>query len=452
MSTTVRALDAEVRQWALLAVTALALGGLMALSLALLRTPVIQDLLPTGYFRMALVVHVVFTVVLWYLAVLGMMATWAASGLAEDGVAVRSFGLGARLGALAVYGVALSFPVMAVPVLAGWGEPILNNYVPVGDHPLFFAGLTLFLACVAVPVGRLLASMPRPMDSAAYGVAAAGVIYLVALWCFGLAWVGLPAGLDAHPRYEALFWGGGHVLQFANTTLMLVVWQVLGERLHGVPPLRPRVFRSVVAALVPVAFVGPLLYLVFDANDARLVTGFTDLYRFGLILQPAIVMLALAWALVRHGPRMGTPAGAGLVLSLALFTVGGVLGYFMGEGDTRTTGHYHAVIGGVTLAFMVFVVDAVLPRLGRPLAGRGWALAFIWTYGVGQLLHAVGLWLAGTSGVARKTAGAEQGLSSPLEVGAMLVMGGGAVLAVFGGVTFVVLALSKLGRARSVAA
>ncbi|KJS34472.1 MAG: hypothetical protein VR70_17410 [Rhodospirillaceae bacterium BRH_c57] len=435
-----QSLDAEMRHWALLAVGALALGGLMALSLALLRTPVVQDLLPAGYFRMALVVHVVFTVVLWYLAVLGLMATWAASGLAEDGVAVR----GPAVGALAVRGAALSLPVMAVPVMAGWGVPILNNYVPVGAHPAFFAGLVLFLVCIALPVGRLLASMPRPMEGASFGVAAAGIIYLVALWCFLLAWRQLPPGLEDEPHYEALFWGGGHILQFVNTALMLVAWQVVGERLHAVPPLPQVWFRRVLALLVTVAFGGPVLYLLLEAGDARLVTGFTELYRYGLIVQPAVMMVALAWALVRRGVPCGRPAGAGLVLSLLLFAVGGVLGYFMGQGDTRTTGHYHAVIGGVTLAFMVFVIEVVLPRLGRPLAGRRWPLACIWAYGVGQLLHAVGLWLAGTGGVARKTAGADQALSSPLEVGAMVVMGGGAVLAVFGGVTFVVLALGKL--------
>ncbi|MGC2857113.1 hypothetical protein ACM64Y_16715 [Novispirillum sp. DQ9] len=435
-----RDLDAELRQWAILAVGALALGGLMALSLALLRTPGVQDLLPVGYFRMALVVHVVFTVVLWYLAMLGLMSTWAASGLAEDGLRVRLGGAGA----LAVRAVALSFPVMAVPVLAGWGEPILNNYVPVATHPAFFAGLALFLVAVAVPVARLLASMPKAMESAAFGIAAAGMIYLVALACFLLAWQGLPPGLDPHPYHEALFWGGGHVLQFANAALMLVVWQAVAERLHGVPPLPPAWFRGVLAAIATVALGGPLLYLVLEPADARLVTGFTDLYRYGLIVQPTVMMAALAWALIRRGTHLGRPAGAGLVLSLALFAVGGVLGYFMGEGDTRTTGHYHAVIGGVTLAFMVFLIEVVLPRLGRPLAGRRWPLAFIWSYGLGQLLHAVGLWLAGTGGVARKTAGAAQGLEGPLEVGAMIVMGGGAVLAVFGGVTFVVLALGKL--------
>ncbi|MFA7429391.1 MAG: hypothetical protein WCZ23_04470 [Rhodospirillaceae bacterium] len=433
-----------MRHWALLAVGALALGGLMALSLALLRTPGVQDWLPAGYFRMALVVHVVFTVVLWYLAMLGLMSTWAASGLAEDGVAVRV----PQVGALAVRGAALSFPVMAVPVLVGWGEPILNNYVPVGAHPAFFAGLVVFFGCIALPVGRLLASMPRPMEGASFGVAAAGVIYLIALWCFLLAWAGLPSDLEVHPRYEALFWGGGHILQFANTALMLVAWQVVAERLHVVPPLPQRWFRWVLAALATVAFGGPILYLLLDAADARLVTGFTDLYRYGLIVQPTVMMAALTWALLRRGVHLREPAGAGLVLSLLLFAVGGVLGYFMGEGDTRTTGHYHAVIGGVTLAFMVFLIEVVLPRLRRALTGRRWPLAFIWAYGSGQLLHAVGLWLAGTGGVARKTAGADQALSSPLEVGAMVVMGGGAVLAVFGGVTFVVLALGQLTRSR----
>lgn len=435
-----RVLDDEVRGWALLAVAALAIAGVLAVLLALSRTPGIQDFLPTDFFRTALVTHVVFAFVVWYVSLLGLMSAWAVSGLAEDSVTVRM----AALGPLGLRGATASFALLVVPLLLDLGEPTLNNYVPVVTHPAFYAGLALLFLSVALPVVRLLASMPRAPAAEVYGTGAAGLSYLVGLICFGMAILEVPPGLAPEPRNEILFWGGGHVLQFTNTALMLVVWQVVAERLHLVPPLPKVWFRLVLAAIATTALAGPVFYLIWDAESVALRHAFSWLYRVGLVVQPAIVMAALGWALLSRGAYLRTPGGAGLTLSLLLFAFGGLLGYAVGEGDTRTPAHYHAVIGGTTLAFFVFYFEVVLPRLHRPLLGRRWGLGLLWLYGVGQFLHSAGLFTAGTRGVARKTAGAAQGLDGAFEITAMVVMGGGAVTAAMGGVLFIVIALRRL--------
>lgn len=435
-----RRLDAEVRHWALLAVAALALAGLLALGLALSRAPGVQDLLPGDFFRKTLITHVVFSVVVWYLGVLGMMSAWATAGLAEDGLPVK----GLVLGPLGLRGAVASFVLLLVPLLMGWGAPSLNNYVPVVAHPAFYAGLALLFLSVALPVVRLLANLPKGVEARAYGVAAAGLTYLVALACFLLAWVERPPGLTLEPANEMLFWGGGHILQFTNTALMLVAWRVVAEKVHFVPPLPEAWFKGILALLATATLAGPVFYLLWDAGDARLTLAFTWLYKAGLIVQPVVPMLALVYAFARRGFKLATPGGSGLVLSLLLFATGGVMGYFVGQGDTRTPAHYHAMIGGVTLAFMAFYVEIVLPRLDRPVQGKRWALAFLWMYGIGQLLHVLGFFAAGARGVARKTAGAAQGLSGGWETVAMGMMAVGAGIAVIGGVIFVVLALRRL--------
>lgn len=432
-------LNEEVRLWALLAVGALALAG-VALFLALARTPFVQDLVPTGFFQMALVVHVVFSFVVWYLGVLALASAWATSGLAEDGVAIR-WGV---LGPLGLRGMVASFFLLLVPLVMGWGEPSLNNYVPVVGHPVFYAGLALLFLSVAMPVVRLLVNLPRPAEAASYGVAAAGVTYLIALVCFLLAWVNLPPGLSLVPRNEFLFWGGGHVLQFVNTALMLVAWQVVAERFHLVPPVPGPLFRAMLALIATAALAGPAFYFLFDADDALLVLSFTWLYWFGLIVQPAVVMIALAVALVRRGFHLGTPGGLAVTLSLLLFAAGGVMGYLVGEGDLRTPAHYHAVINATTLAFIAFFVAAVLPRLGRPVERPRWVLALVLLFGVGQLLQSGGWFIAGLLGVARKTAGAAQGLDTALKQVTMIVANTGGGLATIGGIIFIVLMLRKL--------
>jgi heme/copper-type cytochrome/quinol oxidase subunit 1 len=211
-----------------------------------------------------------------------------------------------------------------------------------------------------------------------------------------------------------------------------------------VPPLPARWFKGLLALLATASLAGPVFYLIWDPGEAALTAAFTWLFRLGLAVQPAVPMAALAMALVRRGARLGTPGGSALLLSLLLFAVGGLMGYFVGQGDTRTPAHYHAMIGGVTLAFMAFVIAIVLPRLERPLLGRRWALAVVWMYGCGQLVHALGFFAAGTRGVARKTAGAAQGLEGAWEVAAMGAVAAGAGVAVLGGAVFVVLVLRRL--------
>ena len=51
----------------------------------------------------------------------------------------------------------------------------------------------------------------------------------------------LPAAMDPRTYYEVLFWGGGHVLQFTWTLLMLVAWLWLADAIGAQPPLSPRV-------------------------------------------------------------------------------------------------------------------------------------------------------------------------------------------------------------------
>jgi heme/copper-type cytochrome/quinol oxidase subunit 1 len=69
-----------------------------------------------------------------------------------------------------------------------------------------------------------------------------------------------------------------------------------------------------------------------------------------------------------------------------------------------------------------------------------------WLYGVGQLLHITGLVWSGGYGVQRKVAGAEQVLRSSGEVAGMALMGAGGLLAIVGGLLFVVVVLKAIRR------
>ena len=72
----------------------------------------------------------------------------------------------------------------------------------------------------------------------------------------------------------------------------------------------------------------------------------------------------------------------------------------------------------------------------------------LWTYAIGQFLHIAGLVWSGGYGVARKTAGAEQGLDTLGRVAGMGLMGLGGLISAIGGFLFIVVAY-KAWRANS---
>ena len=129
-----------------------------------------------------------------------------------------------------------------------------------------------------------------------------------------------------------------------------------------------------------------------------------------------------------------------MVVALGLFAFGGLIGFFEGSVDTRTPSHYHAMLIAVTLGFIALYFALFLPLIGIQVANPRLRTSIYLLLGGGQFLHSLGLYLAGVDGVVRKTAGVAQGLDSLWRVATMSIMGLGGVIAVIGGVIFIVLA------------
>lgn len=141
-----------------------------------------------------------------------------------------------------------------------------------------------------------------------------------------------------------------------------------------------------------------------------------------------------------------------MLFSIGLFGLGGMLGFMIEESNTMIPAHYHGCIVAITLAFMALALHW-LPQFGFAPARKRLVLALPWVYGSGQILHIVGLAFSGGHGVQRKTAGAAQGLEGLAQIGGMVVMGIGGLIAITGGVLFLVAFLqSLLTRPRSPAA
>ncbi|MEQ9449487.1 MAG: cbb3-type cytochrome c oxidase subunit I, partial [Rhodospirillaceae bacterium] len=395
-----------------------------------------------SFFQKGLVAHVTFAFVVWYIGVHGALTVLATAQCAVDHGDMGSMGI--LSGRTAIYGAGLGLLMMLIPAVADLGEPSLNNYIPVLIHPLYYAGLAMLALCLALPIMRLLAYVAkmRDVEPTAFGIAAAGATYLISLVCFAAAAFTIPQNAGAEGTNEYIMWGGGHILQFANTILMLCAFYMLARVTLGETPISAPWFKTMMLALVAGAAIGPLFYLTYAGGDPTQRMNFTNLYWFALPVPTAVILVSVASLLYRRRADLwlGPPESIGVGVALLLFAFGGIIGYFEGSVDTRTPSHYHAMLIAVTLGFMALYFAVFLPLLGLRTPRRRLRTAMYLLLGGGQFLHSLGLYLAGLEGVVRKTAGAAQGLDSGWKIASMSMMGLGGVIAVAGGVVFVVLA------------
>jgi hypothetical protein len=435
---------ALARAWLWLGIAALLGSGLLAVLLVFARTPGVNRWLPTAdFFHVALVVHVDLSVLVWFIASTAMLWTlnteprhlrfsWTALVLCGAGTAA-----------------------MALSPLAGGGEAIMSNYIPMFTSPVFVGGLVVFGAGTALLVLHTLLNAPRlgadfdGRGALRFGLNAAAVATAVALLAFAWSYRDVPGWLAPKAYYEILYWGGGHALQFTWTLLMLVAWLWLAGACGARVPLSPRVTLLLFGLALAAVFVTPLAYFAYDVASVEHRALLTWAMRLGG--GPAILPVGLAavWAVAaqRGLPDEAKPLRAALLASIVLFSCGGLVGVVIAGSNVRIPAHYHGCIVGVTLALMGLVYR-LLPALGyRAPTGR-LAVAQPWVYAAGQFLHIAGLVWSGGYGVQRKVAGTEQVLRTTQEVIGMGVMGAGGAIAILGGLLFVAVILRAMRGAR----
>ena len=136
---------------------------------------------------------------------------------------------------------------------------------------------------------------------------------------------------------------------------------------------------------------------------------------------------------------------------MVLFGIGGMIGFMIQGSNVTIPAHYHGSIVGVTLAFMGLTY-ALLPRLGYATPNQRLATMQPYILGSGQLLHVLGLAWSGGYGVQRKVAGTEQALDGMEKIAAMGLMGFGGLVAIIGGLLFLVIVLTAMTRRAAPAA
>lgn len=423
------------KRWLALAVLALGLAGIFSIILVVSRTPQLIALFPQmkALFQVSLVVHVDLSVLVWFLAMTGML--WA---MLQAHVRPAELPFFNRCSWSCMLTGTL---LMAISPITGEWEVIKSNYIPVITNLMFFLGLGLVMASVVIGMMQAALAIPKRNETRVigWGIYLSIISTAVAMLAFTASYMTLPVTLQGHAFYETVFWAGGHVLQFTYVQAMLVAWCLMAMALGLRLPANP--------LLMLMLFVGPFFtltsfvpYLIFEVTDQQHMDFFTLQMNVVLGIGGIVLGLWLAWQVLRYKAEHEASQRAirsSLIMSLVLFFVGGALGSSIVGSNTTIPAHYHGSIVAVTLALMGLAY-LLLPRMGgREVAGWRTARIQPWLYGIGQLMHIGGLGYSGGYGVLRKTAGDVGDGSTEVYI-ALGVMGAGGMLAIIGGLLFVI--------------
>ncbi len=447
------AIRRELRDWAWLAVGALAVAGVFALLLALSRVPGMDEapFWPIGFFYKGLVIHVVFSLVIWLLGVFAFLVSVATLRVGREDMRA------APLGRIGQGFVLVAFPCLFAPAFLDATEPELTNYIPLIRHPAYDLGLVLLAVGVLAPVARLFLNLPgrrTALSPLALAMAVAGFIFCLALIAFTTAGTMLAERGEMASSRELLFWGGGHLLQFVSAIVLVTNWRILARRSLGEEAVNDGAFTIVVCLIGALALPAPFFYWAFDAFSDSQHEAFR-LLQFGLAAPTLIFALSLAAGARAIGRRSHLPwrdpAFFALATSLALFALGGVMGFLITGSDTRTPAHYHAVVTAVSVSSAGMLLTFGLEQLGRQPASALTTRALIALYGGGQFVASIGMFVAGGYGAARKTPTGVGSLDAVAAAG-MAVHGIASIFTILGGAAFVIVAIRALSRPGAIGA
>ncbi len=467
--------------WLKLAVAALGTGGIFSILLVLARAPRLQEVIPfRDFFHTALITHVNLTVLVWFMAMTCFVWTlnsrksygWLVDAISKAGF--MSFAAGA-------------FLIAASPFI-GEPAPLLNNYIPVLQNVTFALGLGLIASGVLLMlIWKFLAEViEHYCGSSTSTLSIAYMLPVIpvaaALICFALSDshlsnLGSEIYEDKKHYYELLFWSGGHVLQFSHTQVLLACWITL--LIACIPQLKYGKLTSALLWLNALFVVpAPLIHSIYPINSAEFYDFFTWHMRILGGVAPTLLAGVIIFTGISTACRLPPPPAGGarggnlsssrstktfpplnpppqamgetsnvhsdhrtptafhyLTCSFIMFMAGGVIGLMISGSNVTIPAHYHGSIVGISIAMMGLAVYSA-PRLGFGELKRKTCLIQVYLITLGQLMHIIGLAISGGYGAARKS---EALITNPNVKIGMGMMGFGGMLAIIGGLIFVVM-------------
>ena len=423
--------------WLLMAVGSLALSGIYSIIIVFARTPQIAEMLPVAdMFHKALVVHVDMLVLGWFLAFYGLFSAKYFMRHAESSTNAIS-----SSESLVVYACGLLLLFFAPINLDA--DAIMSNYIPVINGPIFFGALGFItLSVLLLTFSNIRAFFKYDRD---WAIIALSAIMIMALLEFGWSYISVPQNLRPDVYFENLFWSGGHLLQYVHNFIMILCLLALSQA-AGI-----KYNEKALYALFALGFIAPLFAFVpsffHEVVSPEYASVFTENMKYWGASQSFAFLFLFIYALANQTDLKlpAKPILYSLIFGVILYTEGGILGWMIQEENVVIPAHYHGSIVGITLIFMAFCYHlSTTLGFGEILESR-WAKLQPIIYGTGQIIHITALAVSGGYGVLRKTPGAVPGGEGMAQV-YMGLMGFGGLLAIIGGVIFVVLFLRHLFR------
>jgi len=469
---------------AVAAVLSLALGGTLALLMALTRWQAVQLLPAETYYRVVSthgVVMLVFWIVFFEIGALIFGST----------VLLNARLTGVRFAWTYSVLMAVGAVTTVATTLSGKANNMFTAYPPLTNHPLFYVGVILFAVGALCGSSHFVynvwvAKREKAITSLPLVVYALLTAAIIAIWTLlhgaaayvpallqSLGWIEVDPAV-----YRTLFWAFGHGAQQINLAAMVACWYALAALTVGARPVNEGLSRFAFVLYLIGINMGSMHHLLVDPGpgvETRIVN--TSYLMYAALLGSLIHAFSIPAALesaqrarghtkglfgwLRHAP-WGQPGFAALMVSFIGFGfIAGVSGVLMGTMQLNmlihntlfVVGHFHAtVVLGATVAFMglaYYVVplvaqrDLALPRLARIQP---------YLYGGGLLMLIGGLMAAGKLGAPRRSWDVSFALSpisvdvlnTPLMAAATTLLGIGGIVAVTGGSLFVLVMVATV--------
>jgi len=392
------------KPWLWLASVALCFSALLAIMLVLSRAPGVQDYFGLiDFFHTILVLHVNFAVLVWLLSFVSFVWMFKSN--------LQNSSLNKLLIGFSVLGTLM---MLSSPFF-GQAKPIMSNYVPVLESPLFFAGLITF--SLGITGLAWLVIRNRDWDLVKWSALMWFVSLIVLIFhSFQIQ------TKDSATYFEALFWGAGHVVQFVYVLILWSIWQWP---------------RSEVSRFTHYSFIMILLSvlgisLLFEAGTSVSREAFTSLMRWGMIL----ILIPMLWWFIQNYREVGLSVKA----SALLMVLGMVIGLLIKNDTVIVTAHYHATNAAVTIAFMGLAYR-LMNEYCYCLQSSKMITTQIIMYSVGMLLYVLGMAGSGWLGVPRKTAVT---VDDSLQTISMGIMGLGGAISIIATLLFIAIVLFSL--------
>jgi len=422
---------------------ALAIGGFFGLVQALHRTGAFRGFVSSADYYSVLTAHGVLLALVFTTFFLAGLFTWGVTrSLDRRPVDYRltvgwfaTMSLGAVMAAVAIFGG-------LVPQIPAEADVLYTFYAPMAAHPLFYAGLALFV------VGSWLAGLDwfrtyrawrRDNPGERIPLQTFMVLTTMVMWYLSSVGVAvevlfflLPWSLGLIPRVDplltrTLFWYFGHAVVYFWLLPAYLAWYTVLPKLSG-----GRLFSDPLARVVFLLFL--LLSTPVGFHHQYLDPGVPEGYKFlamsntMFLLLPSLLTAFTVVASIEHGARQrggegrlawlkslpwDSPPFVGMVLAGLMFAAGGFSGMinagmninYLIHNTIWVPGHFHLTVGTATALTAMATTYWLFPQVsGKRLRHKTLALIQPYLWFLGMTLMSNAMHRAGLAGVPRRTA------------------------------------------------